>query len=253
MSHDPRGLGSLGFVALALALGASGCGDDDDDGPAPDAGPDDAGPWESGELTCAHDPMSDYATRTYTFADPFDRQDLGPNWHTSAGAAWSIQGESRLVVTGAGDGPGPLAMVGDRQTGTDIVGWFDVDHAGGWAGAPAVACRADGPPMSMGYGLRVHADDLELFEQDGAGVADAVARADLAAPLADDARVRLVIGCTGDTVTGFVYALDAAGNAGERLGCASWRSGDSVRVGAFALTQQDGTTGFDNARMTLDP
>lgn len=240
------------LVAL-VAIGAAACGDDDDDGPVPDAGPEDAGPWRTGVLTCADDVISDYATREYTSSDPFDRQDLGPNWHTEAGDAWRMADESRLEVTGAGGGPGPLAMVGDGQQGTDIVGWFDVQRAEGWAGGPSIVCRADGPPMTQGYGVRVLATEIELFEQAGAAVAPSETGADLATALGDAAAVRVVLGCTGDTVTGFVFALDEAGQVGAELACASWRHEDAPRAGAFALTQAGGTTAFDNARMVLDP
>jgi len=246
------GLRSLPLFAAAIVLAAA-CGDDDDDGPAADAGPDDAGPWTTGALTCAHDVISDYATREYTFGDPFERDELGPNWHTATGDAWEIAARSRLVVTGAGDGPGQLAMVGDGQNGTEIVGWFDLQREEGWTGGPSIVCRADGPPMTQGYGVRVLAEEIELFEQAGAGVAEAVTGADLSAPLADSASVRVVLGCTGDTATAFVFAIDEAGQAGDELACASWRHEDAPRAGAFALTQAGGTTGFDNARMVLDP
>jgi hypothetical protein len=248
------GLRSPPWAVVALvALGAAACGDDDDDGPAADAGPEDAGPWQTGVLTCANDVISDYATREYTFGDPFERQDLGPNWHTDAGDAWQVAGESRLEVTGAGGGPGPLAMVGDGQQGTDIVGWFDVQREEGWAGGPSVVCRADGPPMTQGYGVRLLATEVELFEQAGAGVASSETGADLAPPLADAAAVRVVLGCNGDTVTAFLFALDEAGQVGDELACVSWRHEDAPRAGAFALTHAEGTTGFDNARMVLDP
>lgn len=246
-----RNLRALGL--LLLALGASACGDDDDDGPAGDAGTDDAGPWTSGTLTCAHEVMSDYATREYTFSDPFDRSDLGRFWVTDAPAAWAIQNEERLVVTGAGGGPGPLAMVADGQRGTDLVGWVDVQRDGDWDGAPALLCRADGPPVTAAYGVRILGDRIELFEQSGAGVAAAAASEPVAPALADDATVRVVLGCTADTVTGFLFAMDEGGAVGDQLACASWRPGDDARVGAFALTQENGSSAFDDVRLLVDP
>jgi len=245
--------GAPALATLALALGSAACGDDDDSGPAEDAGAEDAGPWSSGTLTCASDVLSDYATRTYTFSDPFSRQDLGPNWHTATGAAWALEDDTRLVVSEAGDGPGPLAMVSDGQNGAEIVVWLNVDRDAGWAGAPSVVCRADGPPMTQGYGVRLLGDTMELFEQDGAGLAAAVSSAPLSPAIAEDATVRVVLGCTGETVTAFVYALDDAGVVGGALGCASWRSGDAARTGAVALTQSEGRTAFDEVRMVLDP
>lgn len=240
-------------LAAALLLGGAACGDDDDDGPVEDAGPEDAGPWESGVLTCASDVMSNYALREYTYADPFNRSDLGPYWHTDDPAAWTLPSQQKLLVTGAGDGPGPLALVGDGQQGTEIVGWFAIDREEGWAGGPSVVCRADGPPMTQGYGVRVLADRMELFEQAGAGVAAAQATAEFPSSLPDAATVRVVLGCTGDRVTAFVYALDEGGEVGEELGCASWVHGDAPRAGAFALTHGGGATGFDDIRMVLDP
>ena len=76
---------------------------------------------------------------------------------------------------------------------------------------------------------------------------------DVTTPLAADAAIRVVLGCTGQTVTAFVFALDEAGDAGDELACASWPSGDAPHVGAVALTQEGGTTAFDNVRMVLDP
>jgi len=232
---------------LALALATGGCGDDDDD--SADAGPDDAGPWATGELTCAHQPLADYADREYSFADGFDRQGLGRNWHSDASDAWAIEDERHLVATGEGAPPGALAMVADGQPGSEIVAWVDVAREAGWDGAPAVLCRADGPPVTTGHGVRVTAAEMELVEVSADGAVSGHERADLASSLPDAGSARLVVGCTGTTLTAFVFALGEGAPA--LLGCVSRTISDDPASGAVALTQTSGRTAFDDVRVEL--
>lgn len=239
-------------VSLVLLWSvAAGCGNGG--GRAePDAAIGDGGPYVSGELSCSSDVTSDYATRTYSFADGFDRRDLGPNWHTAAPDRWAVERETELAASWAdGDDPGALAMVSDRQTGTEIVIWADAVKSD-WSDAVWVACRTDGPPMTVGYGARILADRLEVFEQTGGGPATALATQAFVEPVPADARIRAVVGCTGQVITAFALGVGEDGSVTE-LGCATWRTEDAPRVGAVGLTHEGGRTIFDDVRVELDP